>query len=238
MSGVLSKGAVVASGARAGGNPPIAVSSSPVSDFWRQVLLSVVDKGLLGLAALGVGYRINVRLERFRARRALEGEFLRERTRRLDELYVAMLEVEATGRAYVGLEMERIEANKSRVVKWPQTPEVVGAGTKFGRASEALIRRAAHYRPWTGDRLFRLCTEYGLVVDNSVIEQTIPGSHNIDRIEQLEQRTAQLQAEIMAAVREGAPPAAIAESRERAPAGSLVLTPAARQKRLNASQRS
>ena len=35
---------------------------------------------------------MNVRLERFRARRALEGEFLRERTRRLDELYIAMLE--------------------------------------------------------------------------------------------------------------------------------------------------
>ena len=107
--------------------PPIAVSCSPVSDFWRQVLLSGVDKGLLGLAALGVGYRINVRLERFRARRALEGEFLRERTRRLDELYVAMLEVEATGRIYVGLEMNRMKTRPgqgscSRRTPRPEAP--------------------------------------------------------------------------------------------------------------------
>ncbi len=209
-----------------------------MSDFWRQVLLSVIDKGLLGGAALGVGYIVNLRLEGFRARRALETEFLRERTRRLDELYVAMLEVETTARAYVALEMERIEANKSKVVPWKQNSQTVDASAKFTIASRALIRKAGHYRPWTGDQLFRMCAEYGLVVDNSVMEQTIPGSHDTERIEQLDRRTAHLQAEIMAAIREGAPPTAIAESREYAPARSLVITPSERQKRLSASERS
>jgi hypothetical protein len=212
-----------------------------VTDFWRQVLLSVVDKGLLGVAALGVGYLVNLRLERFRARRALEGEFLRERTRRLDELYVAMLEVEAAGRAYIGLELGRIEANKSKpgVFKQPRTPETIDAGAKFKIASEALARIAAHYRPWIGDRLYAGGIEYGKVVRNSVTEQTVDGSHNIDRIGQLEQRTNQLQAEIMAAIREGAPNAVTAEiGGEPSAVRPMALVPVVDRKQLGAPERS
>jgi len=118
----------------------------------------VVDKVLLGGAADGVGYLVNVRLESFRARGPLEAEFLRERTQRLDELYVAMLEVEAIGRRYVSLEMQRIEANKSKpaLFRQTQTPETAGAGANFSRASEALSRKAGHNRPLIGDRVFRL----------------------------------------------------------------------------------
>jgi len=201
-----------------------------VSDFWRQVLLSVVDKGLLGGAALGVGYLVNLRLERVRARRAFEGEFLRERTRRLDEIYVAMLDVEGAARAYIGFEMERIEANKSRVAKWTQTSEIIDAGATLKIASDTLARKAAHYRPWVGDRLHALSVEYGNIVRDNVIEQTIPGSHDIEEIGQLEQRTGQLQAEIMAAIREGAPEAATAVINERASARPPTLASSSERK--------
>lgn len=225
----------------AGGNRPIAVSWSPVSDFWRQVLLSVIDKGLLGGAALGVGYFVNVRLERFRARRALEGEFLRERTRRLDELYVAMLEADSTATTYVGLEMGWIEFNKHNPAPHmrQRTSENIDAGAKFQIASGTLARKSAHYRPWIGDRLHAACTEYGRIVAKGVLEQTIPGSHDIDRIHQLAQRTKQLQAQIMAAIREGAPETVTAEvSGERVGARPLAPAPSPERKRLGAGERS
>jgi len=225
----------------AGGNPPIAVSWSPVSDLWRQILLSVIDKGLLGLAAVFVGYRINLRLERFRAGRAFQAEFLRERTRRLDELYVAMLEVEVTATKYVGSELQRIDANRGKPGAFQQrkTPETIDAGAKFKIASETLARKAAHYRPWVGDRLHALGVEYGKVVRDNVTEQTIDGTHDIDEIGQLDERTKQLQAAIMTAIREGAPEvASVAIGAEQAPARPLPLAARSPGKRLSASKRS
>ncbi len=183
-----------------------------MTDFSRQVLLSVVDKVLLGGAALGVGYLVNLRLERFRARRALEGEFLRERTRRLDELYVPMLEVEAAAREYTRLERRRIEKDKGwpRDMNTPETPHSEHAFEAFREVSLSLMRKAAHYRPWIGDSLQVHCAGYADVVLDRVTQQTVAGSHDIDRISKLQDRTSALQAEIMAAIREGAPPALLA----------------------------
>jgi hypothetical protein len=176
----------------------------------QQIGLSVIDKLFLGAAALGVGYVLNRRLEVFRSRRALEGEFLRERTRRLDELYVAMLDVEAAARQFVGLELERIEAGKGlRGFITTNQAEIRTAFEKFMETSQTLTLKAANYRPWISDRLQALCAEYEKVVRAGITEETVAGSHDMDEIGRLRSRTSYLQNAIVAAIREGAPPTAV-----------------------------
>ena len=170
---------------------------------WSQIIASVVDKVLLGGVALVVAHFLNRRIEEFRARRALESEFLRERTRRLDEIYVLMLEIETTADRFSSLAMDYIREKRSKPLLLVRPAELDPAHKKFRELSAELRRKAAHSRPWIGDDLGQLCAEYERVVKESVSEQTIPGTHDTEKIERLEGRTAELQRTIVAAIREG-----------------------------------
>ena len=187
----------------------------PVSDFSRQVLLSVVDKVLLGGAAVMVGYFVNLRLERFRARHALEGEFLRERTRRLDELYGLMLDTEVAATTFQGIVLGYIEEKKANKLILFRPAGIDPARNTFKQLSERLRRKAAHYGPWIGDELKQHCAEYDQVVRDNVTEQTVAGSHNMEAIERLDKRTRELQELIVAAIREGAPTRSSTKGRNR-----------------------
>lgn len=178
-------------------------------DFKRQVLLAIIDKGLLGVTAVGITYFLNRRIEEFRSKRALEGEFLRERTRRLDELFTLMLDVEADGERFVDLAMDYIESRKGKPGNYFLTPrpkpEVDSARQAYVHRSQLLRRKSAHCLPWIGEHLVTLCAEYEKVVDRAVAEQTVAGTHDTEKIEELQRRTKELQSAIVDAIREGAP---------------------------------
>ena len=70
------------------------------------------------------------------------------------------------------------------------------ADASFETLSRKLSKTAARYQPWIGDFLANLCAEYDAVVKNSVGEQTVAGSHDVDEIQKLERRTVELRAAV------------------------------------------
>lgn len=179
-----------------------------MGEFARQILPSVIDKVLLGGIVVVFGYWLNRRIERFRSGLARHTEYAREQTRRLDELYTLMLDVERAANYYAGQAGTHIEwAKSNRVGGGPALgdpePEVHGY-EKFQELSHSLKRLAANYRPWIGDELAANCAEYERRVDQIVVEGTVAGSHDIFLIEKLEARTKDLQEAIVRAIR---PPA-------------------------------
>ena len=66
-----------------------------MSEFARQILVNVIDKVVLGGVLLLGGHLLNQReLSSSAHSEPLESEFLRERTKRLDELYTLMLDLD------------------------------------------------------------------------------------------------------------------------------------------------
>lgn len=179
-----------------------------MSDFWRQVLPSLIDKVVLGGIVVMFGYWLNRRIERFRSGLARHTEYAREQTRRLDEIYTLMLDVERAANYYTGEALTYVDwARSNRVGEGPgfgePKPEIRGY-EKFKELSHSLKRLAANYRPWIGDDLAANCAEYEDLVDRIVVEGTVAGSHDIFLIEKLEARTKDLQGAIVKAIR---PPA-------------------------------
>lgn len=170
-----------------------------------QLLVSLFDKALLGGVLAGLAYYLNRRIEEFRARRALEGEFLRERTKRLDQLYAMMLDFEIAGGRYTDEASKLQEAQKKPLnLSFPHVADA--AKKQFKKLGDDLARTAERFRPWIGDDLAELCAEYRDVVPKMVAEMVAAVSPNdTGAIEKLAERTTALQAAIVTAIREGAP---------------------------------
>jgi hypothetical protein len=144
-------------------------------------------------------------VERFRFGLTRHTEYVREQTKRLDELYTLMLDVDRAANFYSGEAMNYVDwMGSNRVGGGPgfgePKPEVRGY-EKFKELSHSLKRLAANYRPWIGDDLAAHCAEYERLVDQIVVEGTVAGSHDIFLIEKLEARTKDLQEEIVRAIR-------------------------------------
>jgi hypothetical protein len=159
--------------------------------------MSVLDKVLLGSVALGVAHYLNRHMEIFRARRALEGEFLRERTKRLDELYTLMLDFAAAMDTFV------IERGRRAPDMGPFDTAVKDVEDKSGR----LLRLSMRYGPWIGDELRSTCLLYTKLVANTATELMTPsGRPDTTRIDEFQHQTNELLEAIIAAIRRGAPP--------------------------------
>ena len=193
----------------------------------HEIASAVLDKGLLGLAAVGFGDWVNRRMEVFRSRRALEAEFLRERTKRLDELHNLMLEVEDTGDKSVLFARKdnaerkalKVNAEMGRAVSADAQERSGGAAReyygKWWDLTVELRRRAASVRPWIGDALAASCTEYVKVINSSVRMQVREPNDESDgppdwksqfeEMKKLKDQAAELRGQIVAEIRKGAP---------------------------------
>lgn len=172
--------------------------------FWWEFLSNALDKVLLGGVALGVAFLLNRKLESIRARRALEREFLRERTRRLDEIYTLMLELEATSGKYASEVMKYIRAKKEPInLAMPFKMDAKGA--ELEALNKKLRNSAARYEPWIGSDIAQLCAAYTTTVRELVGEQTIAGTHDTEKIELLEKKTHDLRSAVGEEIRVAAP---------------------------------
>jgi hypothetical protein len=192
----------------------------PIPITLHEFASSLLDKVLLGSAALVVGYQLNKRMELFRSRRAMEAEFLRERTRRLDELFGMMLEVEDAGAVFAALalmsEAQRFADHVNtggapdsapdgdRVPRVP--PELRAKYDGYWALTLKLSRRAAGVRPWIGDALAKACADYVHQVRVLVDLQRIYPQKWGEKIGMAKKRTEELRDQIVAEIRKGAPP--------------------------------
>jgi hypothetical protein len=178
----------------------------------HDVAAAVLDKVLLGSAAIVFGYWLNRKMEVFRSRRAMEAEFLRERTKRLDELFGLMLEVEVSAQKFISRAVRYVDSLKDLRAEGKEPPsempqDMQEALMEFVTLSIKTRQRGAAFRPWIGDMLANLCVEYDTVVNESARAQAYPGGpRDLEKIEDLKWRTAGLQEHIVATIREGAPP--------------------------------
>ena len=171
----------------------------------------LLDKGLLALLGLLFAFLLSRKLEAYKVDRALEGEYVRERTKRLDEVFGMMLEVEAEATRFARLAAKYVEDRKAPSgflsVTKPH-PEIDESREKYRQLSVALQRRAERVRPWIGDSVAQLCAEHEKLVERGVQEQTFPGApRDWELIEELQAKAALVREQIVAAIREGAPPA-------------------------------
>lgn len=195
------------------------MSGEPGLSFWQAVGLAVIDKALLAGVGVWLGHFLNKKLEVFRVRqsqeaelsrerRAFQADFLRERTKRLDELYGLMGTVRETAGAYV------TAAHKSRSLRdGPVTARLAaslsrrgGEWEAFKDAGQALTARAARFRPWIGLALAEACVHFSDEMMSSALEETFPGApHDTHKIDEIEKSLDGLEKLLFAEIRQGAP---------------------------------
>jgi hypothetical protein len=167
------------------------VSDSPFPRIWEILL----DKGIFaGLVLLG-GYWLNRNLERFRAREGLRAEFLRERTKRLDELYALMIDLDETS-------TEVITHSHARKKVLPMTgrgpTEGETALARLRELGDELLRRAERAKPWVDVEVVDYCVKY----HKALLLKRTSGDPDV---KEFNLHAKQLRTLVMEAVREGTP---------------------------------
>jgi hypothetical protein len=62
--------------------------------FREELIITLIDKGLVGIALAGGGYLLSRALERFKGERALENEFAKQRVMKIAEVWAAFYKCE------------------------------------------------------------------------------------------------------------------------------------------------
>jgi hypothetical protein len=161
-----------------------------MSTLEHDIVVSVIDKVLLGGVALLVAYLFNRRLELFRAQQTVRTEFVRERTRRLDLLYTLMHDLQRAGNDLVsGTRKGSLTEDQKRY-------------DKFLERSNDLQRAATLSRPWIGDTLTDICEQYDIRVGHMVAEQMNTPERDVWLVEALRKSAAELEQSISAAIQD------------------------------------
>jgi hypothetical protein len=188
--------------------------------FLQKFLLAVLDKLLLAGVGLFLGYFLNKKLEKFRAqqsraaeeareRRALEAEFFRERTKRLDELYSLMGALRDAAAIYVAAAHALRESRHT--FTFPAIPvTTTSQWADLQKAGGDLITRAVRCRPWIGVPLAEACAQFHDHVLSSAREESFPGApHDTEKIERLQKAISALEELFFDEIRRGAPAPAV-----------------------------
>jgi hypothetical protein len=124
-----------------------------MTDFQQKLILTVVDKALIGAALVVAGFMLNRTLERFKSRLALTNDFAKQRVVKIAEIWTSLYTLEEDLRlhsAHVAMSVFRLKPDEDVSVATAQYTE---KSIDLEIKAKAMKASIAQNRFWLGDEL-------------------------------------------------------------------------------------